>query len=71
MYIVVLNDGETFTNLKGCKICEVPESLLDLELSKQDIEKLVSIDLEEVVECLQDEEVQENIFFFNGQSISR
>lgn len=25
MFIMVLNDGETFTNLAGCQIREVPE----------------------------------------------
>lgn len=26
-YIMVLNDGETFTDLSGCKILSVPEEL--------------------------------------------
>lgn len=32
---MVLNDGETFSALNGCKIVAIPESAFDLDLSDQ------------------------------------
>ena len=35
-YVMVLNDGETFTNLDGCFIVEVPEGV-DIETFEHDV----------------------------------
>lgn len=34
MYIMVLNDGETFTNLEGCQIREVPDDFDEIDNGK-------------------------------------
>ena len=34
--IVVLNDGETFTNLRGCRIMTLPDNLPDDDLAVED-----------------------------------
>lgn len=34
MYVMVLNDGETYTDLAGCKIIHVPASVFENELDE-------------------------------------
>jgi hypothetical protein len=44
MKIVVLNDGETFSDLQGCIIVDVPDDVEDIELFlKEDDFDFVSI----------------------------
>jgi hypothetical protein len=50
--IVVLNDGETFTDIRGCSICVVPEeqynSVVDSGGDAKDFEPIVEIGLESI-----------------------
>lgn len=50
MILVVLNDGETFTFIEGCKVVLCPESKYDGELSKEEIAQFPFLT---VVELLQ------------------
>jgi hypothetical protein len=50
--IVVLNDGETFTDIRGCCICVVPEeqynSVVDSGGDAKDFEPIVEIGLDSI-----------------------
>lgn len=39
MYLMVLNDGETYTNLEGCMIVEVPDDY-DLEGIEEELKSI-------------------------------
>lgn len=41
-FIMVLNDGETFTNLDGCAIIGIPDDLMDIDAIEEELSKLNS-----------------------------
>jgi len=50
--IVVLNDGETFTDIRGCSICVIPlkdyEKVLDQGGDAKDFNPVVEISLDSI-----------------------
>lgn len=51
--VVVLNDGETFTLLKGCRIVEIPDYVVDDEMDAYVKEHFVEgkLLIEHLIDC--------------------
>jgi hypothetical protein len=58
MYVMVLNDGETYTDLKGCKILRIDNQAVkgeDLDFVIEDVYYGVDIDNGEIITEFQEE----------------